>query len=191
LATPDATHYLFMDCDIWFTEPATVSTMLRELSAAGPDVFACQARIYGHYAGRVIEGRDGVPGAGDALAWDMVLDGKTLPATLAQRCSPVCTLVANTPTFRNVTQTIGFLPAVLMDTRAPGQTIATYHDTFALLTKVMATHGQRFIVSSRTIRHFTNIIWAPQWRSCRDRECQDMLIHLRASSADIARKRGS
>ena len=60
----DCTHYLFLDADMWFVEQNTVRTMLDELRAAGPDIFAVQARIYGYYVGFVYEGRDGIPGWG-------------------------------------------------------------------------------------------------------------------------------
>src|SRR5258706_4734966 len=61
---PECTHYLFLDADMWFIEPGTIPTMVAELSQAPSTTFANQARILGYYAGRVIEGRDGIAGTG-------------------------------------------------------------------------------------------------------------------------------
>jgi len=169
-------HYLFLDCDMWFTEADTIPTMLRELLEAGEHVFANQARVWGHYAKRVIEGRDGVPGASDldGQTWEIEFDKTRYAASGAPRCSPVCSLVGNSPTFRRVVEAVGLHRAVAFQSGT-----ATYYDTFALMTQIMATHGFRFMVSSKTVNHFTNTVWCPQWREIRDKECMDMLVELR------------
>ena len=59
-------YFLFLDADMWFIEPATITTMLTELQDAPDHTFGVQARILGYYADRVIEGRDGQAGASDA-----------------------------------------------------------------------------------------------------------------------------
>src|SRR6185295_14633707 len=61
---PECTHFLFLDADMWFIEPNTISAMVEELASAPSTTFANQARILGYYAGRIIEGRDGIPGTG-------------------------------------------------------------------------------------------------------------------------------
>jgi hypothetical protein len=177
-AHDDCSHYLFLDSDIWFVEENTVPTMLRELLDSPPSVFANQARIYGYYAQRVIEGRDGVPGLGDVDGippWQVSCCGSEYSARLARRCSPACTLVANTPLFRRVVDTIGLGRAMSFQVGT-----ATYYDTFGLMTRVMATHGRRFIVSSRRVNHFTQTGYQPEARSTKDRDCLAMLNELRA-----------
>jgi hypothetical protein len=78
----DCTHYLFLDSDMWFVENNTIPTMLSELLESPPTVSANQAGIYGYYAHRVIEGRDGSPGVGD------VDDFPSLPFTCYSQWSP-------------------------------------------------------------------------------------------------------
>jgi hypothetical protein len=172
---PHYTHYLFLDSDIWFVEPDTIGTMLRELDAADPAVFANQARIMGYYAGRVIEGRDGTPGAGDPPTWPAAWLGREYTISVYPRCSPVCCLIKNTPLFRRVVEMIGLTPALQFQ---PDR--ATYYDTLGLLTQVMATHGQRFIVSSKTVNHFTETVHRPELRAPKDHDCLRMLDELRA-----------
>ena len=177
-AHDDCSHYLFLDSDIWFIEENTVPTMLRELLGSPPSVFANQARIYGYYAHRVIEGRDGLPGFGDVdqiPPWQVSCCGSEYTAHPARRCSPACTLVANIPVFRRVVDTIGL-------GRAMGFKVGTaiYYDTFSLMTHVMATHGKRFIVSSRRVNHFTQTGYQLEARSTKDSNCLAMLNELRA-----------
>jgi len=175
---PECSHYLFLDADMWFIEPETISTMLQELAAAGPSVFANQARIAGYYADRVIEGRDGIAGSGafdgqppsTVTFWDRAYSQVWMP-----RCSPVCSLVANTPLFRRVVETAGLTPTYRF-----GVGEAFFYDTFSLMTQVMATHGQYFIVSSKTINHFTQVTYMPEHRAPKDRDCLLLLEDLRA-----------
>ncbi len=171
----DATHFLFLDSDIWFIERDTIRTMFDELNAAGENVFANQARIAGYYADRIIEGRDGIPGAADEYAFVTTFDHREYVATKMTRCSPVCTLVKNTPLFRRLVETIGLTPAQRFQFRA-----AQYFDTFALMTHVMATHRQNFIVSSKTINHFTQATYMSEHRVPKDNDCMLLLSDLRA-----------
>jgi len=174
----DCTHYLFLDADMWFVEPYTIRTMLQELAPAEPAMFANQARIYGYYAGRIIEGRDGIPGSGpfdEQPGWPIVFENRQYDSVVASRCSPVCSLVANTPVFRRVVETVGLSQAIRF-----GVGRVTYHDTFSLMTHVMATHGQRFIVSSKTDNHFTQATYMAEHRAPKDRDCLLMLHDLRA-----------
>jgi hypothetical protein len=173
----DCTHYLFLDADMWFFESHTISTMLDELTVAGPGVFANQARIAGYYAGRIIEGRDGIPGAkpfDEQASGSIVFDNRQYLSITAPRCSPVCSLVTNTPLFRQVVETVGLSPAIRFGV---GQ--VTYYDTFSLMTHVMTTHSQRFVVSSKTINHFTQASYAPEYRAPKDHDCLLMLQDLR------------
>lgn len=174
----DCSYYLCMDADTWFIEPHTIDMMMCELAAAGSDTFANQARIYGYYADRIIEGRDGVPGMSDATdqqEQSVIYDGRPYRKRIAARCSPVCTLIANTPQVRNVVTTVGMSPLIRFEVGA-----YTYYDTFGMLTQVMHTHRQRFIVSATTINHFTESAHRPDLRAPKDRDCLLMLDHLRA-----------
>lgn len=175
---PDCTHYLFLDADMWFVEPDTIATMVNELRAAPADTFAMQARIYGYYAGFVYEGSDGVPGtnAFDHIpTWPIEFEGRTYANRYAPRCSPVCSLVANTPLFRDIVGAVGLSQAISFRV---GEVV--YYDTFGLMTQVMATHGQQFAVSSKTVNHFTQTTYLNKERADRDRDCLLMLEELRA-----------
>ena len=65
---------------MWFIEPDTIATMLRELEAAPANTFGVQARIFGYYLGRVYEGRDGIPGTNywedKDGAWPIEFEGR-------------------------------------------------------------------------------------------------------------------
>ena len=178
----DCTHYLFLDSDMWFVEANTIPALLRELVESPNTVFANQARIYGYYADKVIEGRDGVAGAGslDGVTWETVCGNPVVKSAryttrIAYRCSPVCSLVVNIPTFRRVVGAFGLNPAISF-----GAGEARHYDTFGLMTHVMATHGFRFIVSSKTVNHFTETVYRPELRMPKDRDCLKMLRELQA-----------
>jgi hypothetical protein len=175
----NCTHYLFLDADMWFIEPETIATMLAELQSAGPDTFAVQARIYGYYLGRIYEGRDGIPGTNywedKPAAWPIEFENRQYANRYATRLSPVCTLIANTPLFHGVVDAVGLSQAIRF-----GVGEVFYHDTFSLMTHVMATHGQQFIVSARTVNHFTQTTYLSAERPPRDRDCALLLDELRA-----------
>lgn len=174
----DCSHYLFLDADIWFVEQDTVRTMFEELAAAPPNIFAIQARIFGYYVGFVYEGRDGIPGtnAFDHIpTWPIEFEGRTYKNIYAPRCSPVCSLIANTELFRELVRTVGLSQAIRF-----GVGEVVYHDTFSLMSQVMATHGQRFTISSKTVNHFTQTTYLEADRGNRDRDCSIMLDELRA-----------
>jgi hypothetical protein len=177
-ARPECSHYLFLDADIWFIEPDTLPTMLDELRDAPGRPFANQARIQGYYAGRVIEGREGIPGAGAADGQPpqtVTFGARSYTQVIMARCSPVCSLVANTPVFRRVVEAVGLAPAYRF-----GVESVAFHDTFSLMTQTMATHDQPFIVSSKTINHFTQAAYMPEHRATKDRDCRLLLDELRA-----------
>lgn len=175
---PECTHYLFLDADMWFIEPNTIATMLRELHTAPPNTFAIQARIFGYYVGFVYEGRDGIPGTNafeHVSTWPIEFEGRTYKNIYATRCSPVCCLVANTPLFRQVVETVGLSQAIRF-----GVGEVVYHDTFSLMTHVMATHGHSFAISAKTVNHFTQTSYLNAERGPRERDCRSMLEELRA-----------
>jgi hypothetical protein len=177
-AHTDCTHYLFLDADMWFIEPHTLATMLEELAYAPANTFAVQARIRGYYAGREIEGRDGIPGASDAasLPWRTLKIGdRSYAEVVMPRCSPVCCLVANTPAFRQTVSAVGLTPAYRLNVAT-----AHFYDTFGLMTAMMAAHGQGFIVSARSVNHFTQVSYLPEHREVKDKDCAFLLDELRA-----------
>lgn len=175
---PEPTHYLFLDADMWFMERNTIPVMVEELRNAPGRLFANQARIQGYYAGRIIEGWDGIPGAG---VWDeqppqtVTFGARSYTQQVILRCSPVCSLVVNTPIFRNVVETVGLTPA-----RRFGVDEIYFYDTFGLMTQVMSTHDKPFIVSSKTVNHFTQAVYMPEHRAIKDRDCGLLLDDLRA-----------
>lgn len=171
-------HFLFLDADMWFMEPNTIDTMMKELRDADSNIFANQARIIGYYAGRVIEGHDKVPSANvatDVPSWHLQLEDRSYHTSGTSRCSPVCSLVRNTPLFREVVAMIGLTPALILAVDT-----ATYFDTFGLMTRVMATHNQQFMVSSAVVNHFTQTTYQLEFRSLRDQACLEMLARLRS-----------
>ena len=174
----DCTHYLFLDSDIWFVENDTIPTLVQELLASPPSIFANQAKIYGYYAHSVIEGRDGQPGIGDVddfPTWQISCSGTDYTTRLVRRCSPACCLIANTPVFRKVVATVGLGRAMGFEVGS-----ARWYDTFSLMTHVMATHDLSFIVSSKRINHFTMTGYQPEARGLKDSNCLTMLEDLRA-----------
>jgi hypothetical protein len=175
---PECTHYLFLDADMWFIEPNTIAAMAEELRSAPGTPFGNQARILGYYAGHVIEGRDGIPGTGASDGQPrqtVTIDDRVYTQVVMPRCSPVCSLIANTPVFRRVVETVGLAPA-----RRFGVGQVFFYDTFSLMTQVMATHEQAFIVSAKTISHFTQATYMPEHRAGKDQDCWLLLDDLRA-----------
>lgn len=172
------THYLFLDADMWFIEPNTIAAMLEELRSAPGTPFGNQARILGYYAGQVIEGRDGIPGTGASDGQPpqaMTIEDRVSTQVVMPRCSPVCSLIANTSVFRRVVETVGLAPAHRFDV---GRVF--FYDTFSLMTQVMATHEQSFIVSAKTVNHFTQTTYMPEHRAGKDQDCWLLLDDLRA-----------
>jgi hypothetical protein len=161
---------------MWFIEPNTIATMLEELESALGTPFGIQARILGYYAGQIIEGRDGIPGAAASYgAPPVTIEGRVYTQVVMPRCSPVCSLVANTPVFRRVVEAVGLAPARRFDV---GQ--ALFYDTFSLMTHVMATHEQAFVISTKSVNHFTQATYMPEHRAVKDRDCLILLEDLRA-----------
>lgn len=182
LENSDSTYFLFLDSDIWFVEENTVATMLDELIQADDAVFANQAQIYGYYAHRVIEGEDT-----EAHAWTLRYYETDYVAQAYRRCSPVCSLVKSTALFQTMVEQIGLGRAIRF-----GVGTATYYDTFGLMTGVMATHGLRFEVSSKTVNHFTMTSYHEEGRGIKDKNCLSMLAELRAGRGlELALFRGA
>lgn len=88
LANSQAEHLLFLDADICFTQTGTVPALIDALRAH-PDAF----------------------GAGPRMSWDgetpMPTEMSANPGIYLDRLHPCCAVVANTATFRSVTEHIG------------------------------------------------------------------------------------
>jgi hypothetical protein len=169
------THYLFLDSDMWFVEEDTIPTMLAELVESPPDVFGCQAQIFGFYAHRIIESGEYEFDSYWHGEVERTFEDARFTLMLANRCSPACSLITNTSVFRRVVEVIGLGRAASF-----GVGGGAYYDTFGLMTHVMATHGLDFIVSSKRINHFTETTYKPDLRAPKDRDCLKMLRELRA-----------
>lgn len=127
----DCTHYLFLDADVCFVQPNTITTMLEELERA-PDAF----------------------GIGPRLSWDGIAE---IPLAVRQanpdigtaRLHPCCALIRNTPIFQRVVELVGFSCVRYLWANSD-----EYLDTFKLMTRVMQTHGLTHIFSSTLVQHF-------------------------------------
>lgn len=118
---------LFLDADICFTHPGTI-TALSETLSEHADAF----------------------GAGPRMSWD----GETSmphklsdnPSIYFNRLHPCCALINNTPIFRSVVEHIGLSCASLLYADHND-----FLDTFELMTKVMRTHGLRHVIADSAL----------------------------------------
>jgi hypothetical protein len=161
LAHPACTHYLFLDADVCFLEDNTLQTMLDELN-----------------------GTEAAFGIGARMSWDGVTEvpeevRRSNPDIYEARLHPCCALIKNTALFRQVVQTIGLSPVRYV--WAEGE---EYLDTCKLMTRVMATHGLRHILSTRMVLHFFGVTYDfEHHREERDRRRDTLLAALRGTEA--------
>lgn len=157
----DCTHYLFLDADVCFTQDDTLPTLLAELAAA-PDAFGIGPRM---------------------SLWDDVTEipldvRQANPDICDARLHPCCALVRNTPLVRMVVDAVGLMAGqVLWAEREE------YLDTFKLFTRVMATHGQRHVLSSAMLLHFFAVSYAWDAEAVRAQKAEERdrrLARLRA-----------
>lgn len=187
LSLADAELLLFVDADVVFTTPGTVVTMRTELDRA-PDLWAVQARFVW------AEDHFGPGGSLDVSAGTPldvrteVLMGRTtfrneFSGRFQPRCHPGCTLVRCSPVFRAVVKHVGLAPAIVI---SPDENRAGVHDTFALASSAMASHGLRYALSSATVLHFFGVSYegahdVPQ----KSRECERLLAKVRNASPTL------
>ncbi|AEH10078.1 hypothetical protein FsymDg_2735 [Candidatus Protofrankia datiscae] len=138
-AHEDASHLWFVDADIVFRQPDCLGVMLTDL-AARPDLWAVQARFHwlesNHGPGTSLNiwaGRHQRLWAGIGQPPD-----RPFPGSHKRRCHPACALVANTPTFRRVTDIIGLSAALIISV---DERLAGFADTLGLASLAMETHG--------------------------------------------------
>lgn len=160
LEHPDCSHYLFLDTDVVFVQPETIQIMLAELDA-DPTAFGIGAR----------QSWDGlVPVPAEIL--------RANPNIQDARLHPCCALVANTALFRTIVEAIGLSAANYLWAERD-----EYLDTFALLTRVMRTHGLYHRISRALVRHFFTVSYDyddPATRAYKLNERDRLLAALRA-----------
>jgi hypothetical protein len=137
LETPDCTHYLFLDADVYFLTRSTIESMLDELS------------------------RDATAfGIGPRMSSDGIVE---IPQELRERnpdiqdarLHPCCALVKNTPLFRAVVEEVGLFAVKNLWAERD-----EYLDTFKLMTRVMRTHGLTHRIASTMVAHFFSVSYA-------------------------------
>jgi hypothetical protein len=176
-----ATHFLFLDTDVYFLDRGTVTTMLAEL-ANQSDVWAVQARFAWAEEARG-PGSSLLLKPGPTQQIRASIDGAIAgPFTgpYKPRCHPAVALVANTAVFRKVADIIGLSPAVLI---AADPAVAGFADTFGLASLVMHTHGLRYALSEMTVGHYFGISYedANQPIGGKRDDCRRRLAALRPS----------
>jgi hypothetical protein len=93
-------------------------------------------------------------GIGPRMSWDGETEipdevRQRNPDIMDARLHPCCALVKNTEVFQKVVEVIG-----LHAFQSLWANSDEYLDTFKLMTRVMGTHRQRHIISSKMIIHF-------------------------------------
>jgi hypothetical protein len=183
MAHPQCDYYLLLDADICFLEEDTIGLM-HEALVATPDAWAVQPRATWD-AKTEVGGRGGFHTEPDpqaiTLSWAWA-DGKDaaagsyrrLSAPARERCHPFCTLVRNDVIFRSVADHIGFSEAWIWENRGPN---GGYYDTLALASRVMKTHGRRWICATPLVLHFFNVSYAAD--PDKIQQCQLRLTELR------------
>lgn len=161
-ARQGASHLLFLDADVCFSQRNTVQRLLETLDR-DKDAF----------------------GAGPRMSWD----GETeLPAHVAAnpalyetRLHPCCALVRNTPIFRRVIREIGLSCATYLWADQ-----AQYLDTFELMTMVMRTHGLHHVIADAMVLHAFAVSYPNDWESLlpeKERRRDAWLTRFRAGSS--------
>jgi hypothetical protein len=150
-----ATHFLFIDADVYFLTQDTVGTMLDEMTNH-PDVWAIQARFAWAEENRG-RGSSLTLEAGPTQQLQACIDGASagpFAGRYKPRCHPALALVTNTRTFRKVADIIGLSAAVII---AADPSTAGFADTFGLTSLVMQTHNLRHALSEVTVGHYYGV----------------------------------
>lgn len=136
-----ASHYLFLDADVCFTQTSTVRRLIDALDQDGAAF-----------------------GAGPRMSWDgeseLPTEVARNPALYEARLHPCCALVRNTPLFRRVVGAIGLS---CVDYFWAERT--QYLDTFELMTMVMRTHGLRHVIADALVMHAFAVSYPNDWES--------------------------
>ena len=173
LSHADCTHYLFLDADVCVLHEHTLPTMLEEL-IADPQAFGIGAGFHIYWD----DDEDGEEEDDDdeeeddddeemsftmnysIKYWEgferIGLESRTKPAP---RLHPAFALVENTSLFRDVVREIGFSSAWTFEEGA-----GAFYDTFALMTRVMKTHGLHVKQSAVEVLHFFGVTYDELWQ---------------------------
>ncbi|MCI0685798.1 MAG: hypothetical protein L0Y54_00970 [Sporichthyaceae bacterium] len=183
----DAGYFLFVDADIVFEEVGTVWTMQRELTAQ-PDVWAVQARFRNyeeeHGNGASL---DIAAGRGQRVWWrfepvppgDHQMETERFTGTDQKRCHTACTLVANSTRFRTICNSVGLSCALIISEDAE---LAGLYDTLGLASRVMTTHGLRYVLSEASVTHFFGMSYRPRHEvAVALEDCRRRLSDLRST----------
>jgi hypothetical protein len=176
-----ATHFLFVDADVYFLTQNTVGTMLTELTNR-PDAWAMQARFAwaekhrGRGSSLTIE-------AGPTQQLTACIDGASVgpfSGPYKPRCHPALALVPNTPIFRKTADIIGLSAAVII---AADPSTAGFADTFGLTTLVMQTHSLRHALSEVTVGHYYGVSYEDSNQPADGKidDCRRRLAELRTA----------
>jgi hypothetical protein len=176
-----ATHFLFIDTDIYFLAQNTVGTMLTEVTN-DPYVWAIQARFAwaeehrGRGSSLTIE-------AGPTQQLRACIDGASVgpfAGPYKPRCHPALALVPNTPVFRKVVDIIGLSAALII---AADPSTAGFADTFGLASLVMQTHNLKHALSEMTVGHYYGVSYKDSDQPVEGKiaDCRRRLAELRSA----------
>jgi hypothetical protein len=154
---PECTHYLFLDADVAFVDPAPVSRMLAELES-DPTLFGVGARI----------SFDGVTEIPTSVRADN-------PDICDARLHPCCALVANTPLFREVVEAVGLGGYTRHHAERD-----EYLDTFKPMTLAMGLHRKRHRVCGPLVLHFFGVSYegSPEVKASKAAQRDELLARF-------------
>jgi hypothetical protein len=193
LSRPDAEHYLVLDSDIVFERRDTVAALRSELERAGPGAWAIHARpvpVPG------MEPAAGVPDpevAGTTVHLHYLTASDHLkPPALARQANQVghfagpyqrrwytaCLLIRNSPVFQCVVREVGLSTAWILsrDVACGG-----LYDTLGLASRVLLTHGLRWVASPAEVSHFGRVTYVRERKDRALRRCRELLSAYRAT----------
>ncbi|MEQ7127635.1 hypothetical protein ABN034_24215 [Actinopolymorpha sp. B11F2] len=176
-----ATHFLFIDTDVYFLAQDTVGVMLAEL-ASRPDVWAMQARFAWAEENRGLGSSLTVEAGPTQQLWANI-DGASVgpfAGPYKPRCHPALALVPNTAAFRKVADIIGLSAALII---AADPSTAGFADTFGLASLVMQTHGLRYALSEVTVGHYYGVSYEDSDQPVAGKivDCRQRLAELRSA----------
>jgi hypothetical protein len=179
-ASDDTEGFLFVDADIVFTEPGVVEVLRSELAA--DSVWAVQTRYQwsedAFGPGGSLDVAAGVPvRVSTLIETDSTSFGSNFAGQFSRRVHPGCTLIRNSPTFRSVAEHVRFSASVIISS---DPTWAGPHDTMALASHTMQTHGLQYVLSRATVLHYFGVSYpSAEGKDRKTRDCAELLAVLR------------
>jgi len=210
MTNPDCDYYLLLDTDICFVMQNTVDQMLSEFKNRD-EAWAIQARVgldstylfksekpvltqdLSEYRSKEFAEKKRLYLHHQKLLFEPIADNmkdpiSTMSGSGKPRCSPMCTLIKNTPAFRRVADRIGLSSAWIYEDNMVG---AGMYDTMGLLTAVMTTHEQIYLTSSQGVIHFGGSTYGldrPVKKLRRDQCCHLLEVFRRNESFDFSKR---